>query len=96
MLRRILIGAAIASTVFAGSATAYADDYPKKDDKKIHNEHRCSPVANIHDNDKEGLLVLVKEVIGLDLNVVNQNSPIAIGVLGAHIDQDVEYCENDD
>ncbi|MFE3451272.1 hypothetical protein ACFXJ8_20345 [Nonomuraea sp. NPDC059194] len=96
MLRRILIGAAVVGTVFVGSSAAYADDWPKKDDKKVHIEHRCSPVANIYDNDKGGMVEAVKELIGLNLNVINQNSPIAVGVAGVHIDQDVEYCENDD
>ncbi|MET9342241.1 MULTISPECIES: hypothetical protein [unclassified Nonomuraea] len=42
MLRRILIGAAIASTVFAGSSVAHADYTKPEKDKEL----ECSQVNN--------------------------------------------------
>ncbi|MFD1934574.1 MULTISPECIES: hypothetical protein [Nonomuraea] len=79
MLRRILVGAAIATTVFAGTA-AHADNYTKPE--KGDNECNNSNVA------AGGLIG------GVLSNILTfQNSPLTVNLL-ANNQQEFEWCED--
>ncbi|MEV4162687.1 hypothetical protein [Nonomuraea dietziae] len=81
MLRRIFVGAAIASTIFAGTSAAYADyNKPEKDDKEV----ECNQT-----NSNGGLVPILNQLLNLN------NSPINVNVLGNQLQQ-FEWCEDQD